>query len=652
MNKTAIECLEFEKIKERISSFALSAQGREMIERLQPSGDIAVIRGWLRETTEARAIVNRFSGVPLQSLSGMDKIMEKFGKGTLLYPEELWRIARFLEGGKKLRKFMLDKDSLAPLVSTYALSICELEDLKLEIDRCIQNNRVDDRASSELARIRKKLAVAEARIEEKLASILKSPAYRDYLQDGVVSMRNGSYVIPVKREHRRSIEGTVLDTSSSGSTVFIEPAGVRRLREELGLLKQEEEKEEYKILSYLAGLAEGYAKELGINLETMAHYDFIFAKAKYSKAVEGQSVGLNTGGYVRIKSGRHPLIEGAAVPLEFEIGREFRALVITGPNTGGKTVVLKTVGLLSMMAQAGLHVPVEEGSELCVFKDILVDIGDGQSIEQSLSTFSSHIRNIASIMECADKDTLVIMDELGTGTDPGEGMGLAVAVMEEIFAKGAAMIVTTHYSEIKDFAARTPGFRNGSMEFDINTLRPLYRLNIGLAGESNAFLIALRLGMKRSVIERAHEVTYREKKEYSGHLSSTDSEELKNREVIVHKVELKEKDRKLQEARQTVGKQKIEHRFSVGDCVFVSSMNRTGIVCEEENHKGEVGVMIMKHRFKINGKRLSLYIEGQELYPENYDFDIVFESKENRKKRHKLGKKHVEGLVIEAGRNE
>lgn len=300
-----------------------------------------------------------------------------------------------------------------------------------------------------------------------------------------------------------------------------------------------------------------------------------------------------------------------------------------------------------MMAQSGIHVPVEDGSEFAVFVDVLVDIGDGQSIEQSLSTFSSHIKNIISILDNANKHTLVIMDEIGAGTDPGEGMGIAIAVLEELYMKKATILATTHYSEIKDFALNHEGFVNGCMEFDINTLKPLYKLNIGKPGESNAFLIALRLGMNKNIIERAHEVTYKEQKEYLEYKNEDKKESLEDvKESHINEQQL-QKYEEAKRLNKVYEKQKAEPMFSLGDCVYISFMNRTGIIYESENAKGEYGVLVMKKKLKINKKRLSLHIAKDELYPEDYDFDIIFETKENRKKKKTMDKKHIEGIEIE-----
>jgi MutS2 family protein len=645
LNNKTIELLEYDKIKEILKGYAISDLGKEIVDKMEPYVDIKQIEKLMNETTEARAIVNISSSIPIHSLNGIKNVKQKLGKGSVLLPEELDTVAGLIKDTQKLKIFMKTKESAAPTISKYAQSINDLDELKKEIERCILYGRVDDKASSKLSKLRKKISILEDRIKSKLDSVLRNEKYKGYIQDALISQRNGRYVIPIKSQYGKNIEGDVHDKSGSGSTLFIEPAEVKKAQDELNICRIEEEKEVYIILSTLTNMVESFERELSINIETMVYYDFLFAKGKYSKAIEGRRVSLNTRNYINIKQGKHPLIGRNAVPLDFEIGEGYRSVVITGPNTGGKTVALKTVGLLTMMAQSGLHIPVDENSEIGVFVDVLADIGDGQSIEQSLSTFSSHITNIINILSCADKHTLVIIDEIGSGTDPGEGMGLAVSVLEEIYNKGATILATTHYSEIKDFAKNTSGFVNGSMEFDINTLKPLYKLNIGKAGESNAFLIALRLGMNNKIIERAHEVTYKEKRDYSKYKWEMKEEKVKSQAVEAHELQIE----KLKDAekKNAIGdKQKAKPKFKLGDCVFVSFMNRTGIICEPENSKGEYGVMVMKKKLRINQKRLSLYISNDELYPEDYDFDIVFESKENRKNKHLLDRKHVEGVEV------
>ena len=394
MNSHAVQILEYDKIKKILMEYSVSDRGKAIISNLKPSININEIENRVKETTEAKAIIMRSSSVPVHSLKGIDNIIVKLEKGGILLPEELCSIWEFLSESRKLKRFMSDKGDMAPMVSSYALSIYELTEVENEIERCIQNGRVDDRASSELSKLRKKIMILEDRVKSKLEGYLKNHTSHSYIQDNVVSLRNGRYVIPIKSEYKKNFEGTILDSSASGSTVFIESSEVKKLHDELNLLKIDEDNEVYRILSSLTVLVESYERELKINIEIMVNYDFLFAKAKYSKSLDANPVELNNQNYINIKQGRHPLIGNSAVPLDFVIGDRFRGLIITGPNTGGKTVALKTVGLLTMMVQSGLHVPADPESQLSVFIDILADIGDGQSIEQSLSTFSSHIKNI------------------------------------------------------------------------------------------------------------------------------------------------------------------------------------------------------------------------------------------------------------------
>jgi DNA mismatch repair protein MutS2 len=641
MKDYVMEVLEYAKVKEEMKNYVVSHATALIIDGLEPMLDINKIEHKMNETTEARRILEINSSIPLSALENID-LKTLLIEGRVMSPEELIAIKIMLFQVGRLKRFMTSMQSIAPKISSYALSMFELPEVYDELDRCLGNGSVEDHASPELSRLRKKIRVNEDRIKQKLNSIIASTTYAPYIQEAIVTSRNGRFVIPVKREYRKHLPGKIQDVSSSGSTLYIEPAAIAAYQEELDILIMQEAQEVWNILNTLTGMVRLHQRELSINMEAMIHYDFIFARAKYSQAIKGRAVGINKSNIINIKGGRHPLLGTKAVPLDFSIGRDYRALVITGPNTGGKTVTLKTVGLLTLMVQSGLHVPVEAGSEFAVFDSILADIGDGQSIEQSLSTFSSHVKNLVDIIHEANTHSLVIMDEIGAGTEPAEGMGFAIAVLEEVFAKGATIIASTHISEIKQFAVSTPDFENACMEFDLEILQPLYKLKIGQAGASNAFLIALRLGVDGRIIERAHEITYKEKKAYRAPI-------ILGPEAPVEKVEPEkvEKELLLNTRPPQKPRKKKEKRFQKGDCVFISTMQRYGIVYEPENSRGEVIVMVMKKKYKINHKRLTLQVEAQELYPENYDLDIVFESKENRKKRKQLSKHHLEGVIIE-----
>lgn len=502
--------LEYNKIKEQLASFALNKATKEQIEKLQPSSNLSVIQSWMLDTTEAKRILEKSASVPIANLNGLEQVLEIPKKGLNLSPEQLTLIFGLLENVSRMQRFMRDKTSVGPGVSSYAYSMFDLSDLKEEIYRCIRNGGVDDHASKTLLKVRKKITVVEERIKSKLDNMMKSSVYRDMLQDQIVSMRDGRYVIPVKSKYKRNIDGQVLDSSSSGATVYIEPHDIRKLQTEINMLRAEEEIEISMILGVLTGMVASYERELHITIEAMIHYDFIFAKAKYSRVLDAKSVALNQENRINIINGKHPLIGEKCVPLHFNLGINYQSLIVTGPNTGGKTVAIKTVGLLTLMVQTGLHVPVEEGSEFAVFRDVFVDIGDGQSIEQSLSTFSSHMTTIISILKDAGPQDLVILDELGAGTDPSEGMGLAVAILERLYSKGSMILATTHYSELKEFASVTPGFENGSMDFNLETLQPTYSLIIGKAGKSQAFSIAKKLGMDDEIIHRAQLISGKE----------------------------------------------------------------------------------------------------------------------------------------------
>nr|WP_308302525.1 endonuclease MutS2 [Peribacillus deserti] len=553
------------------------------------------------------------------------------------------KLLEFLESCVKLKRFMKDKETFAPRVASYAQAIEEIPDLTAEIYRCIRNNRVDDHASKELTKIRRNITSQVDRLKDKIASIIKSTKYKTYLQDQILSERHGRYVVSVKKEYKGKIKGTVLDTSASGSTIFVEPEEIYYLQEELNFMKVQEESEIEKILSYLTGLVEARETELRLAAETMIVYDVIFAKAKHSRHISANEVLVNEHHIIDLKEARHPLLGENAVPLNLTLGYEHSVLVITGPNTGGKTVTLKTAGLLQLMVQSGFHIPAAPDSSIGIFQKILIDIGDGQSIEHNLSTFSSHIKNVIEILKEANNSSLVLMDELGSGTDPGEGMGLAVMILDQLGQKGCKVIATTHYSEIKEFADQQDGFINGSMDFDLETLKPTYRLIIGKGGESQAFTIALKLGMHPKLIERAHKITYKEEKRYTEHQADYPLRKDWEKQISINNYP---------KTKKKVPVEKGIPILSRGDNVVVSSTGEHGIIYEGPDALGNYVIQVKGEKRSENHKRLKLYIKAADLYPDDYDFSIIFDSKEDRRTSKILQKKHVEGLVIRKEKSE
>lgn len=637
LNEQTFQVLGFDKVKETIASFAMTEIARKKVTEMLPSVNAKQIASWQDELTEALEILKISSSVPIHGLEGMELVLAGFHKGVPLRPDQLVMLLGFLETCNKMRRFMKEKEFYAPRVSAYVYGIEELPELAAEIQRCIRNGQIDDYATKELLKIRKQIAIQEERLKERLNQVLKSAKLKPYLQESVISQRNGRYVIPVKKEYRSKVKGAVLDTSASGSTYFIEPEEIGVFQEQMEWLYAEEQAEVEKVLILLTGLAEGKEKEIRLAIETMVHYDVLFSKAKYCRFIDGKRVNILDGSLLRFNEARHPLLGEKAVPLTIEIGSEYHALVITGPNTGGKTVSIKTAGLLVLMAQCGLHLPVENESTSGIFHKVLVDIGDGQSIEQNLSTFSSRIVNIIEILKEANDKTLVLLDELGSGTDPGEGMGLATAILENLNNKGATLLATTHYSEIKEFADQHEDFMNGSMDFDLETLQPTYRLRIGNGGESQAFAIALKLGIHPKILERAHEVTYKEEKDYSK-LFSDNPLDLKSREqqIIVNKYK----------RRRPAAEKRSVTQYQTGDSVHVTTIDELGIIYKGPDENGNYLVQVRNEKIQVNYKRLKLNIPAAELYPPDYDFNIIFESKQNRKLLNQMEKKHIDGSVI------
>jgi DNA mismatch repair protein MutS2 len=505
-----LRVLEFEKMKKQLLDHVSSSLGRQKIEALKPSINIEEVRKWQKETAEGAKVLRLKGQAPLGGITDVTANAKRAKIGGSLSATELIAIASTIYGGRRLKKFihtMVEEEIELPLLDEYAEQIEPLTDVEREIKQCIDDNgHVLDSASSELRTIRQQVRSYESSVRSKLESITRSSSTQKMLSDAIVTIRNDRFVIPVKQEYRSAFGGIVHDQSGSGATLFIEPQAIVTLNNQLREAKVKEKQEIERILAFLSTQVAEVADMLLHNLTILSSLDFTFAKARYAKQLKATEPILNEDGYMYLKKARHPLLEeDEVVPIDVELGGEYRSLIITGPNTGGKTVTLKTVGLLTLMAQSGIHVPVEEESELAVFKQVFADIGDEQSIEQSLSTFSSHMTNIVDILDKVDFQSLVLFDELGAGTDPTEGAALAISILDDVYNRGACVVATTHYSELKGYAYNREGAINASVEFNVETLRPTYRLLIGVPGRSNAFAISRRLGLDERVIDKAKE---------------------------------------------------------------------------------------------------------------------------------------------------
>ena len=507
MNSKVLHTLEYDKIVAALSQEAGSDAGAKMCRELLPMTDLEEIRTAQEQTTDAVKRLRKKAGPYFGQLKDIRPQVMRLDIDAILACDDLLDISAVLDVAQSARTFLAPEndetpaDSLDPYYEL--LDPCPM--LNGEIKRCIVSfDEVADDASPKLKEIRRSQNLTKIQIQKTLSNMVTSASMKMYLQDSVVTMRNGRYCIPVKQEHKGHVPGMVHDQSGSGSTVFVEPMAVVKLNNDLKELSIAEAEEIQVILSHLSNMARGVSDSLKADYKLLTELDFIFAKARYSEKIRGNPPFFNDEKYIDLKKARHPLLNvKTAVPIDVSLGRDFDMLIVTGPNTGGKTVSLKTTGLLCLMGQAGMHIPALDGSSLCIFEEVYADIGDEQSIEQSLSTFSSHMKNIVSILDRADSDSLVLLDELCSGTDPTEGAALAQAILTRLHLYGARCMATTHYSELKVFAMTSPGVQNACCEFDVETLRPTYKLLIGLPGKSNAFAISGKLGLDPGLIEDA-----------------------------------------------------------------------------------------------------------------------------------------------------
>lgn len=613
MNTTTFEKLQYDELKQLVHAHCVSELGKDLVDRLRPSTNIKVVQNRLNETTEARKILDAEGHIPFMGTTNIGIIIQNLEKGMMLSPEELVNIAAFLRGCRKLKGFMLTQTFFAPVLSSYANSMSTFKEIEEEINFSIKGNHVDSAASKELRRIRKSIEATEDKIKERLNKFLTSSTHKKYIQEFFISKKDDRYTIPIKASYKNQIAGTIVEVSAKGSTVFMEPNTVTKLNTECANLKAEEAIEEYQVLATLTGMVVEQLAMLNINMELIGQYDLVFAKAKLSKQINGVEPKLNDYGHIKLAQCKHPLLPEDAVPLDFELGNDYRGLIITGPNAGGKTIVLKTIGLLTLATMSGIHITANPETEIAVFEKIFVDIGDNQSIENALSTFSSHMKNLSEIMNRSNNNTLLLFDEIGSGTEPNEGAALAISILEEFYHMGCMTVATTHYGEIKRFSEVHPDFMNAAMQFNNETLTPLYKLLIGKSGESNALWISRKMNIEEKVLQRAKE--YMNNKDYR--LTTVNPDRIRKPIIIDEKIG-------------------AIYAYEKGDRVKLLDHDDFGIVYEEMNQFYMVPVYYKGEFIEVNVKRMTLEGKAQDLYPAGYDLTTLFSDYRRRKMEHDI----------------
>lgn len=623
--------IEFDKIKEKWMNLALTEDARETIKGMRFYLSEGELRKQLRDTTNSRKLMEKLGTPPLQDVAEAKEIMAAAQRGDCLTPYQLERVEKVLVAVRRLKDYLTRGKIYENPLAYYEENLEAMDELREEIARQIRGGEVDDYASGQLQQIRNQIIKCEEQMKQKAEQMMRS--HKEYMADSYCTHRNGRICIPIKREYKLKIAGSVIDQSSTGSTLFIEPVGVAKYYEELQLKKIEEENEVYRILYTLTAMVADAAVLMHENIRLIEKLDFIMSKGKLSMELDAVEPSINLERRIVLKDARHPLMDpGSNVPLQFDIGEKIRGIIITGPNTGGKTVAIKTVMLNCMMAQCGLHVVCRE-ADICMNSSYLCDIGDGQNIAENLSTFSAHIQNVLEVLREANQDSLVIMDELGSGTDPVEGMGIAIAILETLRKSGATFLATTHYPEVKEYADRTQDIINARMTFDKETLRPTYQMVIGEAGESCAFYIADRLGMPHEMLKVAIAAAYGEE--------AVLGYQFQQEEAFVEKGSRN----RITRVKSTKKSPSLTAKYSLGDSVMIYPEKQIGIVCEPVNEKGVLRVQLRGKKIWINHKRVKLHVAATQLYPPDYDFSIIFETVENRKIKHDMERKYTEDIV-------
>lgn len=623
--------IEFDKIKEMWENLAVTDAAKEKIRGVSFYLDERELRKQLKDTTDGKKLMEHLGTPPLQNLTEIKGILTAAEKGDCLTPYQLERVEKVLVVIRRLKDYLQKGKQFENPLSYYEENLDDIRELQDEIIRQIRNGAVDDYASKELEQIRSRIIKCDEQMKQKAEQIMRS--YSSCMADRYCTLRNGRLCVPVRKECKLKIAGSVIDKSSTGSTLFIEPTGITKFYEEIQMLKIDEENEIYRILYTLTAMTAEAAPVIAENIRLIEKLDFIFSKGKLSMDQNAAEPFINTNRRIVLKDARHPLMDQKEnIPLQFEIGDSVRGIVITGPNTGGKTVAIKTVMLNCIMAQCGLHVTCRQ-AEICMNQSYLCDIGDGQNLAKNLSTFSAHIKNVLTVLSEVSEQSFVIMDELGSGTDPAEGMGIAIAILEELKKSGALFLVTTHYPQVKEYAAKESDLINARMTFDRETLKPTYQMVIGEAGESCAFYIADRLGMPNAMLRTAICAAYGKDAVERYHFQKSDNPPEKKQAGKITKI------------RGAKGRPLLETTYCRGDSVMIYPDQKIGIVCEPVNEKGVLRVQLPGKKIWINHKRVRLHVAAAELYPDDYDFSIVFDTVENRKIRHDMQRKYTEKTI-------
>lgn len=610
MNQTMLMKLQYNQIIEKIQEKAIGEHSKALIADWLPPSDLATVQKRQTETKEARIILDSSQHVPFMGLSRIVLLMDQVRKGLILTPSDLVECGDFLRSSRLIMKFFEKNQYQTPTLYAYSRYLPDLMEIETAIETKISNQKIVDTATTQLAKIRRKKIEAQKEIQDKLMKFIRHSKNKEMIQESMIVKKGEHYTVPIKASYKNKVAGTLIEESSKGQTAFIEPSAVSKLNEQLNQLVMEETMEEYQILAELTGYLAENETLIDQAIETITVLDCIFARGKYSREINGITPKVNKTEYIHLIEGRHPFLPDDAIPLNFEIGETYRGLVITGANAGGKTVVLKTIGLLTLMAMLGLQVPAKEGTELAVFDHVFVDIGDQQNLENALSTFSGHLKNIGEMLPKVKRHTLVLFDEIGSGTEPNEGAALAVAIMDEMYRKGALVVATTHYGEVKRFAQEHEDFIPAAMAFDQESLSPLYRLIVGQVGESQALWIAQKMNLSATVLEKAQ--NYIDKAPFK----TTRETFIKQNKIV-------------EEKNETL------NLYAKGDRVELTESKQVGLVYQDDEQE-KVQVYVEGERIDVLRRRIRLLARREELYPQDYDLEQLFTDFHERKQERDL----------------